>query len=169
MCAKECEERRRSRDSFFEVTDNSKLQKLINILESKLDDPELAAIHSRLLTCGNMVEAKARVHYECNRLKGLNDADSRGEIGRPADVMKVEYFEHMCLEIEESPYIYTQSEAHALMVRHASGSEDAVYSKRHMLVCLREKYGHHLTVCSKNGRSNLLCFSNMVDYLITDK
>ena len=38
-----------------------------------------------------------------------------------------------------------------------------------MLVCLREKYGHHLTVCSKNGRSNLLCFSNMVDYLITDK
>ena len=145
------------------------IQKLINILESKLDDPELAAIHSRLLTCGNMVEAKARVHYECNRLKALNDADSRGEIGRPADVMKVEYFERMCQEIEKSPYTYTQSEAHALMVRHARGSEDAVYSKRHMLVCLREKYGHHLTVCSKNGRSNLLCFSNMVDYLITDK
>ena len=68
------------------------LQHLISALADNLDDPELAAIHARLLTCGYMVKEEARVHYECNRkLNWVSSQSVDGTPhGRPQDMIKAD-------------------------------------------------------------------------------
>ena len=150
------------------VTGKDKLKNLRDILIEKLDDPEARAIYERLLTCDDLVEAEARVHYECNRAAIVIKKNKRPSIGRPSELTKLELFNQLCTEIECSPTVYSASEAHALMLSYADGNEDQVYSRRYILDNLKLKYGEHLLVCSKDGRSNLLCFRNMADFLITD-
>ena len=44
-----------------------------------------------------------------------------------------------------------------------------VYSKKHLLVRLKEKYGPHIYIGSLKGRKNVICFIDLVTHIVSDK
>ena len=59
-------------------------------------------------------------------------------------------------------------EIHVEMVKIA-GTAEKVYSKRWLKQKLEEKYKDHIFFSEINGKNDVVCFQNMVKYLVNDK
>ena len=79
--------------------------------------------------------------------------------GRPVDENMLQLFEMLCiwLEVEADAELYTVTDI------------DTVYSTKWLTTKLKEKYKDSLYFAEVNGRSDVVCFSNMVNYIANDK
>ena len=71
------------------------------------------------------------------------------------------------LDVEADAKLYTVTELHNKMTEVANG--EAVYSIKWVKTKLKEKYKDSLYFPEINGRSDVVCFSNMVNYIVNDK
>ena len=71
------------------------------------------------------------------------------------------------LDVEADTKLYTVTELHIKMTEVANG--EAVYSIKWLKTKLKEKYKDSLYFPEINGRSDVVCFSNMVNYIVNNK
>ena len=101
-------------------------------------------------------------HKECLTRFMLNwpsfEAQNKPK-GRPVDENVLQLFEMLCiwLEVEADAELYTVTDT------------DTVYSTKWLTTKLKEKYKDSLYFAEVNGRSDVVCFSNMVNYIANDK
>ena len=101
-------------------------------------------------------------HKECLTRFMLNwpsfEAQNKPK-GRPVDENMLQLFEMLCiwLEVEADAELYTVTDT------------DTVYSTKWLTTKLKEKYKDSLYFAEVNGRSDVVCFSNMVNYIANDK
>ena len=101
-------------------------------------------------------------HKECLTRFMLNwpsfEAQNKPK-GRPVDENMLQLFEMLCiwLEVEGDAELYTVTDT------------DTVYSTKWLTTKLKEKYKDSLYFAEVNGRSDVVCFSNMVNYIANDK
>ena len=79
-----------------------------------------------------------------------------------------QWFQMMCiwLEVDADAELYTLQELHFKM-SEMSGDEN-VYSIERFKRNLQEKYGNKLYFAERDGRSNVVCFCDMADYILND-
>ena len=87
----------------------------------------------------------------------------------PVDESMLQSFEMLCiwLEVEADAELYTVTELHTKMTELANG--EAIYGTKWLKTKLKEKYKDSLYFAEINGRSDVVCFSNMVNYIVNDK
>ena len=74
----------------------------------------------------------------------------------------------MCiwLEVDADAELYTLQELHSKMSEMAG--DENVYSIKRFKQKLQEKYGNKLYFAEIDGRSNVVCFRDMADYILYD-
>lgn len=89
--------------------------------------------------------------------------------GRSSNPAMQKWFEKLCqwLESEAGAELFTLSELHSKMVEFAGKSE--VYTIRRLKQKLQEHYKEYAFFAEIKGRSNVLCFKNIVEYIINEK
>ena len=97
----------------------------------------------------------------------LEDEENR-ERGRPADEGMLHWFEMLCiwLDIDSDTEPYTLKELHSKMSELAG--DDSVYCLKRLKQKLQERYGNNLYFAEIEGKSNVVCFQNMIDYYLND-
>ena len=90
-------------------------------------------------------------------------------LGRPSSAVMLKWFDMLCqwLESKAGAELFTLGELHSKMVEFAGGSE--VYSIKRLKQKLQEHYKEHAFFSEMEGRSNVLCFKNMVECIINEK
>ena len=88
---------------------------------------------------------------------------------RPVDESMLQSFEMLCiwLEVQADAELYTVTELHKKVTELANG--EAVYGTKWLKTKLKEKYKDSLYFAEINGRFDVVCFSNMVNYIANDK
>ena len=88
------------------------------------------------------------------------------ERGRPADEEMLHWFEMLCiwLEIDSDAEPSTLKELHSKMSELAG--DDSVYCLKRLKQKLQERYGNKLNFAEIEGKSNVVCFQNMILYYI---
>ena len=101
--------------------------------------------------------------------KFSNKTDS-GKVGHPIKEEKVCSFEMMCewLEKDSDCELYTLQELLAKMEELTSGNE-STYSERSLQSKLKEKYRDHIYFANLPGRPNIVCFRDMVLYILYEQ
>ncbi len=141
---------------------------------AKRGDLWASEVQGRLHSCIDLVAEEAVYHVNCfsrfTLQKQKTDTISTAKTqGRPKDQVMLQWFEMLCqwLEYEAGAELYTLSELHAKMVEFAAGSE--AYSIKRLKQKLQEHYNEFVFFAEIEGRSNVLCFKNMVKYIINEK
>ena len=78
------------------------------------------------------------------------------------------WFKMLCiwLEIDSDAEPYTLKELHSKMSELAG--DDSVYCLKRLKQKLQERYGNKLYFDEIEGKSNVVCFQNMIDYYLND-
>ena len=97
----------------------------------------------------------------------LEDEENR-ERGHPADEGMLHWFEmlRIWLYINSDAEIYTLKELHSKMSELAG--RDSVYCLKRLKQKLQERHGNNLYFAEIEGKSNVVCFQNMIDYYLND-
>ena len=169
FCETQCttDERHPDRQHWRKVQVLSMRENLLSICDSRSDDCA-QRLKRRLLTCTDLVAAEARYHCDCRMGFKRTQEDTNSTPGRPPDHDKNIYFEAACSWLESQTEIQTVSEVYEHMLEIA-GSEENVYSAKWLKTKLKERYGDHVSFTEEEGKHSKICFSNMIDYLITEK
>lgn len=127
-------------------------------------------VQARLCDCIDLVSVEARYHLRCYSNFMAPDRLNR-KSGRPVDDVMHESFLLLCawLETEGDAELYTTTELHALLSELA-GAGVEVYSEKRMSDKLKSHYGDHVYFAYMGGsRKEVVCFKNMVTFVISDK
>ena len=94
--------------------------------------------------------------------------EENSERGHPADEGMLHWFEmlRIWLDINSDAEIYTLKELHSKMSELAG--RDSVYCLKRLKQKLQERYGNNLYFAEIEGKSNVVCFKNMIDYYLND-
>ena len=89
--------------------------------------------------------------------------------GRPKDQMMLQWFKMLCqwLESEAGAESYTLTKLHDKMKEISDNSE--VYTVKRLKQKLQEHYQEFIFFAEVDGRGNVVCFKNMVKYIINEK
>ena len=140
------------------------------------EDEWAAEVETRLNGCVDLVAADAIYHKQChskfmlnkNLLSPCNDTDCK-KGGRKPDVEMLEYFEMLCLwlENEAEEELYTLEELRLKMFEFSKGND--VYSVKWLKQKLCDKYKDTLYFADVDGKPNVLCFKNKTSSIINEK
>ena len=89
--------------------------------------------------------------------------------GRPVvDENMQQWFRMLCisLDVESDGELYTLQELHKRMTELAAGKE--VYGMKRLKQKLIDKYKDSIFFAQIDGRSNVVCFRNTVNYILND-
>ena len=132
-----------------------------------------AQVKHRLLNCSDLVQAEARYHHTCHgkfsASEELSSPLTKIPAGRQVNTNSMQFFDQLCDYIECQAEVYSLRELHEKMVELANGNDEMVYSVKWLKVKLSDKYGDHVQFCEKDGKCNVVCFRDMVNYIINDK
>ncbi|KAG1655293.1 hypothetical protein GQR58_024613 [Nymphon striatum] len=119
------------------------------------------------------LELSKRLIERCHvRSDGWGEADSpdelAGEVGRPVDEEMPQWFQMLCiwLDVEAGAEFYTLQELHTKMSEIANGED--MYSVKRLKQKLLERYQDYIYFAEIGGRSNVVCFRRMVDYILNE-
>ena len=134
---------------------------------------ECADITETRISCSNdLVADEAVYHKEYLTRFMLNwpsfEAQNKPK-GRPVDQNMLQSFEMLCIwsKVEADAELYTVTELYKKMTE--LGNREAVYRTKWLKTELKEKYKDSLYFTEINGRSDVVCFSNMANYIVNDK
>lgn len=98
-----------------------------------------------------------------------NTSSAVGVVGRPTDSGMLYWFQRLCqwLESEADAELYTLMELHAKISAFSDGAE--VYTTKRLKQKLHEHYKDHISFAEIEGRSNVLCFRNMANYIVNKR
>ena len=108
-------------------------------------------VHSRLMSCNDLVAEEAIYHISCmNRFR--LQIKSENKRGRPLDSTMMENFQKICqwLEEEGDSELYTLSEVHSKMEELSKGGE--CYSSKSLKRKLAGYYGKHINFLQVPGQ-----------------
>ena len=79
-----------------------------------------------------------------------------------------QWFHMLCIwiDVESDGELYTLPELHTRMTELAAGEE--VYGMKRLKQKLIDKYKDSIFFAEIDGRSNVVCFRNMVNYILND-
>ena len=127
-------------------------------------------VKGRLQDCIDFIAAEALYHKKCYT-KFFNSSCSipPSSSGRPVHSVLAENFEKMCywLENECEMEVITLDELHDKMKSLSDDQES--YSKKWLKVKLEQRFGEHLIFSEIDGKKNVLCFRDMMNYIISRK
>ena len=90
-------------------------------------------------------------------------------VGRPTHPGMLYWFQRLCqwLESEGDAELYTLKELHAKMSAFSDGAE--VYTPKRLKQKLHEQYNNFICFAEIEGRSNVLCFRNMANFIVNKR
>lgn len=135
------------------------------------DDEWAADVKRRVLDCHDLVAAEARYHTTCIERFSLKVNKTRSNLtspGRPVSSSGQKHFDAVCEWLETEAEVYSLSEIHRKMIELA-GLNDDVYSKSWLETKLIAKYGEHIVFVKAAGKSSVVCFKGMAEFLVNDK
>ena len=152
---------------------------------SKRKDRFAEDVQRRILDT-DLIAKKARYHVSCydnfyqgyevnrrseNSSTSTSTSTSTSNRGRPIDTNSSGHFERVCSWLESEAEVYSLSEIHEKMIEMTgSGDEsDNVYTQKWLKVKLKQRYGEHIVFSEDEGRSLLVYFHDVANYLINDK
>lgn len=124
-------------------------------------------VKRRVVDCLDFVAAEARYHKACSEKFFSYYSVLKSPPNRPTDTVRFEIFKSVCDWLESEGEVYSVSEIHAKMIEIA-GDADYAYSKRWLKHQLQKKYGDHIFFVKLEGKSDVVCFRQMADYLVKD-
>ena len=173
LCEKRCliDPKHLNRSDCHQVTTLPLKSKILDLC-SKRKDEWSVSVQRKVLNCHDLIAAEARYHKSCYRNfllgRGITDESHQSTTGRPTDQNSLYFFNQVCKWLEKEGELRSLQEIHIKMAEIA-GSAEKVYTKKWLKRKLKEKYQDHIYFSEINGKNNVLCFRNMVDYLINDK
>ena len=173
LCEKPCKKNQKhfDRNDFRLVATIPFRNQTLSVCCRRNDDWALE-VQRRALECHDFVAAEARYHVSCYERFQLGRTKVGVQLstptGRPTDQKCQNYFRIVCEWLENEGEAHSLSEIHCKMTDIA-GSSDDVYSQKWLKKKLQEKYKDHIFFTEVAGKSNVVCFRNMVDYLINDE
>ncbi|KAG1656137.1 Solute carrier family 35 member G1 [Nymphon striatum] len=129
------------------------------------------AVFTRLSCSNDLVADEGIYHKEClQRFMSNKDSPDQlaGEVGRPIDEEMHQWFQMLCiwLDVEAGAEFYTLQELHTKMSEIAHGED--VYSVKRLKQKLLKRYQDYIYFAEIGGRSNVVCFRRMVDYILNE-
>ena len=97
--------------------------------------------------------------------KSLPDGEA-SEKGRPVDESMQQWFQMLCIWLEVDAELYTLQELRNKMAEMVGN--DSVYSLKRLKQKLQEKFKEQLYFTEIDGRANVVCFQDMVDFIVND-
>ena len=135
----------------------------------KRDDEWGEEVRRRVTNCNDLVAVEARYHISCNERFLGKHSTFKSPSGRPTDSDCLENFELVCEWLEAEGELCSLSEVHDKMTEIAKLNEsENVYSQKWLKTKLQQKYKEHIFFAEVNGKSNVICFREMANYLVTD-
>ena len=173
LCSKKAErdENHPNRKQIFNVTLIPFQNQILEHCRDRND--EWANIVETRTSCSNdLVADKAVYHKECLTSFMLNWPSFKTKnkpTGCPVDENMLQSFEMLCiwLEVEADAELYTVTKLHKKMTDLAN--VETVYSTKWLKTKLKEKYKDSLYFAEINGRSDVVCSSNMIKCVVNDK
>ena len=120
----------------------------------------------RALDCHDFVAAEARYHVTCHRDFTTGKRLSTATPGRPVVSESLNNFNRVCEWLELEAELHSVVEVHTKMTEIADGED--VYGTKWLKAKLRQKYGHSIYFSEIGGRSDVVCFKRIADYLINE-
>ena len=140
-----------------------------NILRkcNQREDELSRSVQGRLQSCNDLVAEEAVYHRACHQ-KFLSGGESN-PVGRPVNPDSSSAFDklRLWLESEASTDLLTLSELQSKMEEFSESKE--TYSTKWLKKKLQDRYCNHLYFAEVNGRKNVVCFKNMVNYIINEQ
>ena len=122
-----------------------------------------------MLNCTDFVQAEA-CHGKFYVSEGLPSPLTKNLVGRQANKESADYFNKLCSYTESETEVYSLQELQGKMIEIAGGENVyKVYSTKWLKTKLQQKFGDHVFFSEINGKSNVACFRNMANTIITDK
>ena len=153
-----------------DVQEVRSLQIQENILRkcNQREDELSRSIQGRLQSCNDLVAEEAVYHRACYQ-KFLSGEGESNPGGRPVNPDSSSACDKLCLwlESEASTDLLTLSELQSKMVEFSELKE--TYSTKWLKKKLQDCYCNHLYFAEVNGRKNVVCFKNMVNYIINEQ
>ena len=122
-----------------------------------------------LQNCIDLVVEEAVYHKSCyckfTLYKSLGNSENK-VVGRPENKDMLAIFTKLCEWLESEAELYTLSELHQKMKDLSGGKE--VYTVKRLKQKLQEHYKEFMFFAEVQGRANVVCFCNMVDFLINE-
>ena len=131
------------------------------------------AVQSRVHLCIDFIAAEVRYHHDCQlrfRMeKNLNENQNatKNARGRQKDEKKNECFKTACEWLESEVSIHTMKEFR-MKLTEISGDID-MYDPRYLKRLLQEHYGDHVFFSEEVGKTDLIYFRKMADFIINEK
>ena len=131
-------------------------------------------VYVRLSCSNDLVADEGRYHKTClqrfmtdKKSPDLEDEENR-ERSHPTDEGMLHWFEMLCiwLDIDSDVEPYTLKELHSKMYELAG--DDNVYCLKRLKQKLQERCENKLYFAKIEGKSDVLCFQNMIDYYLND-
>lgn len=124
----------------------------------------------RLTDCIDLVASEAVYHKEC-RLKFFTDKNVEApSTARKCPIGKqpqrYEYFEKLCLWLDEQVDLFTVSELYSKMQTISDGGE--IYTRKWFRTKLEERYGDTIFFSDEAGKSPVVCFKDMASSILSD-
>ena len=173
LCEKPCaiDPKHFNRSDCHQVTSLPFKNKILEVC-SERDDNWGLEVQRKALDCHDHIAEEARYHEGCHRNfflgRAKTDSSQQSASGRPTDQNSYYFFNQVCEWLEKEGDLKSVQEIHPKMVEMAA-SIDKVYTKNWLKQKLKDKYQNRIFFAEINGKHNVVCFKNMVDYLINDK
>ena len=175
------------RASTIELRDNV-LKQCDSRLSVADNDSWALQVQSRLRCCCDLVAEEAVYHVTCySRFASIRGQDvhvmhpqTTGS-GRPEDPVMLKAFDKLCdwLEVSAEQDTYTLTELQQRMTTYVDmhtpsadnnqSTDNRVYSMKHLKRKLIEKYGDHICFATVAGRKDVVCFSEMCSFIVSQK
>ena len=169
LCAKPCipDKKHSDRKNFHLVTTLHFRDKILSFCTTRNDKWGIE-VQRRSLDCHDFVAAEARYHKQCYERFYSEKTNDISSPGRPLDQKSLKYFHLVCEWLESEAEIYSISEIHKKM-SDIAGSGENIYSQKWLKAKLQQKYKDHIFFVEALGKSDVVCFRNMADYVVNDK
>ena len=143
-------------------------EKILNICMHR-SDFWASQVESQLQNCIDLVAEEAVYHKSCyckfTSYKSLGNSENK-VVGRPENKDMLAISTKLCEWLESEAELYTLSELHQKMKDLSGGKE--VYTVKRLKQKLQEHYKEFIFFAEVQGRANVVCFRNMVDFLINE-
>ena len=127
-------------------------------------------VASRLQNCADLVAEEAVYHSDCISKFMGQSAPKYPNVGRPVDTDKTEAFNKICnwLERDSDCELHTIKELMEKMEQLCNENDDT-YTEKSLCAKLKEKYKEHIYFTDLPGRQSVVCFRDMVSYILLEK
>ena len=136
----------------------------------KRDDEWGEEVRRRITNCNDLVAVEARYHISCNEGFLVKHSTFKTPSGRPTDSDCLENFELVCEWLEAEGELCSLSEVHDKMTEIATLNESdrkPIFPEMVKNKTPAKIQRPHI-FAEVNGKSNVICFREMVNYLVTD-